>query len=82
MGWGERAGVLAITLTSLAGSVLLYLSIRSRNATMASLIEISYPFFVALFAYLLFRDVHLNRNILFGAVLVFSGVALIISSKG
>jgi drug/metabolite transporter (DMT)-like permease len=74
----DRAWLLAIALTSLAGTVLLYLSIRERNATLASLIEISYPVFVVIFAWLLFREWHLNTGVLAGAALVFLGTALII----
>ena len=76
--WSERLPILAITLTSLSGAVLLYVSISGKNATLASLIEISYPVFVAVFAYLLFREMHLNASVLLGAALVFSGVALIV----
>lgn len=75
---GERALIAAVALTSLAGTVLLYLAVRGRNATLASLIEISYPAFVALFAWLLFRDWQLNGGVLLGAVLVFAGSAIII----
>lgn len=78
MDWSERWPILALALTSLAGSVLLYLSISGKNATLASLIEITYPVFVALFAFLLFRQVHLNGSVLIGAALVFAGVAIII----
>lgn len=76
--WGERGLIGLIALTSLAGTVLLYLAVRGRNATLASLIEISYPAFVALFAWLLFREWQLNAGVLFGAALVFAGTALII----
>lgn len=75
---GERLLIAVIALTSLAGTVLLYLAVRSRNATLASLIEISYPAFVAVFAWLLFREWQLNTGVLLGAVLVFTGSALII----
>lgn len=75
---GERALIGLIALTSLAGTVLLYLAVRARNATLASLIEISYPAFVALFAWLLFREWQLNAGVLLGAGLVFAGTALII----
>ncbi len=34
--------------------------------------------FVVFFAWLLFRQVHLNASVLVGAALVFAGVALII----
>lgn len=74
----ERALILALPLTSLLGSWLLYVSIAQKNATLASLIEISYPVFVALFAYVLFREVALDALTLLGAALVFAGVGVII----
>jgi drug/metabolite transporter (DMT)-like permease len=78
MSWSERVPILALALTSLAGSVLLYLSISGKNATLASLIEITYPVFVVLFAFLLFRQMDLNASVLIGAGLVFAGVAVIV----
>ena len=75
---GERLLIATIALTSLAGTVLLYLAVRGRNATLASLIEISYPAFVAVFAWLLFREWQLNAGVLLGAGLVFAGTAIII----
>lgn len=78
MSWGERTAVLGLSLTSLAATVLLFLSIGGKNATLASLIEISYPLFVVLFAYLLFREVQLTVGVAAGALLVFAGIALII----
>lgn len=75
---GERLLIAAIALTSLAGTVLLYLAVRGRNATLASLIEISYPAFVAIFAWILFREWQLNAGVLLGAALVFAGTAIII----
>jgi drug/metabolite transporter (DMT)-like permease len=68
----------AIALTGFAATVLLYMAIGSRNATLASLIEISYPAFVALFAYVLFRETALNMGVLIGAALIFAGVAVIV----
>jgi drug/metabolite transporter (DMT)-like permease len=76
--WDERLTILALSLTSLAGAVLLFLSIAGKNATLAALLEISYPVFVVLFAWLLFREWHANASVALGALLVFSGVALII----
>jgi drug/metabolite transporter (DMT)-like permease len=76
--WLERLPILAIGLTSLVGSVLLFLAIDSKNATLASLIEISYPVFVAFFAFVLFRENTLNPSVALGALLVFAGVSIII----
>jgi drug/metabolite transporter (DMT)-like permease len=67
-----------IGLTSIAGAVLLYLSISSKNATLASLIEITYPVFVVLFSYLLFKQTHINASVLMGGVMVIAGAGLII----
>ena len=76
--WGVRALILAIALTSLLGTVFLYLAIGGKNATLAAVIEISYPVFVALFAWLLFREAHINASVVAGGLLVFAGVAIII----
>lgn len=73
-----RTLVMLLPLTSLLGSWLLYVSIGQKNATLASLIEISYPVFVALFAYVLFRETTLDALTLIGAAMVFAGVGLII----
>lgn len=67
-----------IGFTSLAGAVLLYLSIASKNATLASLIEITYPVFVVFFSYVLFKQVNINASVLLGGVMVIAGAGLII----
>lgn len=76
---GARLQVLAIALTSVAGSLLLFVSIQDKNATLASLIEISYPLFVALFAYAVFGERALTPGVLAGGALIFAGVALIVA---
>lgn len=38
----------------------------------------AYPVFVAVFAYLLFREIHINPSVIAGALLVFAGVGVII----
>lgn len=75
---GEQLTILALMLTSLFGALLLFLSIAGKNATLAALLEISYPVFVVLFAWLLFREWHVNASVALGALLVFTGVGLII----
>lgn len=76
--WGIRALILAVSLTSLMGTVFLYLAIGGKSATLAAVIEISYPVFVALFTWLLFREAHINASVVIGGALVFAGVATII----
>jgi drug/metabolite transporter (DMT)-like permease len=74
----EQCIILAIAVTSTAGAVLLFLSIDSKNATLTSLIEISYPIFVVLFTYLFFKQLHLNLSVMFGGLLILSGAIIII----
>ena len=74
----EQAMIAAIGLTSLLGAVLLYVSIAGKNATLASLIEITYPVFVAFFAYVIFRHIHFNASVIIGGLLVMAGAGLII----
>ncbi len=76
--WGIRALILAVSLTSLMGTVFLYLAIGGKSATLAAVIEISYPVFVALFTWLLFREAHINTSVVIGGALVFAGVVTII----
>lgn len=81
MSWSERLPIMAVPLTSLLATVLLYVAINSKNATLASLLEISYPVFVVFFSYLFFREWHINNSVVIGAVFIFSGVALIITGN-
>jgi drug/metabolite transporter (DMT)-like permease len=74
----EQCSILAIAVTSTAGAVFLFLSIDSKNATLTSLIEISYPIFVVLFAYLFFKQVHINLSVMLGGLLILTGTAIII----
>ena len=74
----EQWTILAVGLTSTAGAVLLYLSISNKNATLASLIEISYPVFVVIFAYVLFKQIHVNLSVVIGGLLILSGAVIII----
>ena len=77
----EQGMIAAIGLTSLLGAVLLYLSIAGKNATLASLIEITYPVFVAFFAYAIFRQVHVNASVIVGGLMVMAGAGLIIHNN-
>ena len=59
------------------GAYLTYVAMGAKNPTLAALIEVSYPFFVVLFTWLIFREVQLNFITLCGGVLVLAGVAVI-----
>ena len=58
------------------------LAINEKNATMASLLEISYPLFIILFTLIFLRQIHLNAAGLAGAVLILAGCVLVVFSRG
>ena len=75
---------LLVSLTSAAiGGLLIYFAIGEKNATLASLIEISYPFFVALFAWLFFREAQFNIAAMAGGLLIIAGVfTVFVANRG
>ncbi len=52
-------------------------SITAKNATLAGLIEISYPIFIALFSFLLFKNSQITSSTIVGGVLIFAGIFII-----
>jgi drug/metabolite transporter (DMT)-like permease len=58
------------------------LAINEKNATMASLLEISYPLFIILFTLIFLHQIHLNAAGLAGAVLILAGCVLVVFSRG
>jgi len=73
-----KAAVVAMSFTSFAASVLLYKAIAGSNATLASLIEISYPIFVVIIAFLFFNENHITPYVLLGGALVMIGTGIVI----
>lgn len=67
--------------SSAAGTLLIYMAIGEKNATLASLIEISYPLFVAVFAWAFFRDVQINLGTILGGAMILGGVAVVFLSN-
>ena len=64
-------------LASAAGTLLIYIAIGAKNATLASLIEISYPLFVAIFAWLFFRETQFNLSTILGGACIIGGVGIV-----
>jgi drug/metabolite transporter (DMT)-like permease len=81
LGAGERWTVLSLALTSLLATVLLFVSIGEKNATLAGLLEITYPLFIVGFTWLLFRQLHLNAGAAAGGLLIMAGAVLVILSS-
>jgi len=69
--------LVASTLTFLMGELGIGYAIRDKNATLAGLVEISYPLFIALFAYLFFKENEVNLGTALGGLLIFVGVCVI-----
>jgi drug/metabolite transporter (DMT)-like permease len=68
--------VIAVAAAAAAG-LLIFMSIEAKNATVASLIEVTYPLFTALFAWALFRQSTLNAATIIGALFIFAGVLIV-----
>jgi drug/metabolite transporter (DMT)-like permease len=69
--------LLVAVVSSAAGALLIFIAIAEKNATLASLIEISYPFFVAFFAWLFFRDTQFSWPTILGGLLILGGVGVV-----
>jgi drug/metabolite transporter (DMT)-like permease len=74
---GDFAWLLVAVAASTAAGLLIFLSIGAKNATLASLIEVTYPLFTAFFAWVLFRQATLNTDTVVGALLIFVGVVVV-----
>lgn len=61
----------------LIAEMFIALSITHKNATLAGLVEISYPVFIAIFAYFIFKEDVLNIGVLAGGLLIFSGIFVV-----
>ena len=66
-----------IVIGYFAANLLVFSAISAKNATVASLIEISYPLFTALFAWILYRDIQLNWAVFAGAVMIIVGTVVV-----
>jgi uncharacterized membrane protein len=64
-------------LTFMVAEFLISFSISAKNATLAALIEISYPLFAAIFAYLVFNESQLNLGTSIGGLLIGTGVIVV-----
>ncbi|MEI6673490.1 MAG: EamA family transporter [bacterium] len=59
-----------ITVLYLISSSLILVAIKNKNATVASLIEISYPIFVVLFTYLFYKNIQIHRQTILGGSMI------------
>jgi drug/metabolite transporter (DMT)-like permease len=69
-----------VILVGCGSTLLIFAAIAAGTATQASIIEITYPVFVALFAALLYGEASLTPQLLGGGLLILAGVALVLRS--
>lgn len=69
--------VLLVSLSVVIGSFLILYAISLKNATMVNLIEITYPVFTLIFAYIIMKEVQITPATLFGGLLIFAGIGVI-----
>ena len=67
-----------VVLVGCASTILIFAAIAKGTATKASIIEITYPLFVALFAIVLYQEDTLNRQTLIDGLIVLLGVIVVL----
>lgn len=78
-----RLSVVVLIFTTMIAANLLYIAMQqSPNPTIAALIDITYPLFIALIAWLLYRENHIDWPVLVGGALILSGSMLIVWKHG
>lgn len=81
-GIDKKLIVLGIILTEFLAVYLVTRAVSEVNATYVSLIKISYPVFVVLFTYVIFKVNHFTPQVITGALLIFIGSGIIVMSEG
>jgi drug/metabolite transporter (DMT)-like permease len=75
------SSLLLLTLAEIAivlvASYFIAVSITLKNATIAGIVELTYPVFTILFTWLIFNQVHVNSSVIIGGLLIFIGVLVI-----
>ncbi|WP_454782185.1 DMT family transporter [Legionella sp. WA2022007384] len=61
----------------LIASYFIATSITLKNATIAGIVELTYPIFTIIFTWFLFNQVHVNFSVILGGLLIFIGVLVI-----
>jgi drug/metabolite transporter (DMT)-like permease len=61
----------------LSANALIAYSIQAKNATFAGMIELMYPLFTILFAWLIFNDNQISMKLLLGGGLILAGVSML-----
>jgi drug/metabolite transporter (DMT)-like permease len=67
----------ASTIIWAIAELAINLSISERNATLAGFVEITYPFFIAVFAFVFFGQKELHVGTALGSIMIFMGACVI-----
>lgn len=75
------SGLLLLTIVEivivLIASYFIAASINLKNATIAGIVELTYPIFTIIFTWFLFNQAHVNFSVIVGGLLIFIGVLVI-----
>jgi drug/metabolite transporter (DMT)-like permease len=69
--------LLTFVVVSTIAELAINFSISEKDATLAGFVEISYPFFIALAAYLIYGQEELHPGTAIGGIIVFIGACII-----
>ena len=67
-----------IGIFSVIAHYLLYYAIQQKNATVASMVEITYPVFAILFLFVVYREIHLTSIGFLGVAVALAGLFLVL----
>lgn len=68
----------AATITCVSSAMfLLFYAMKESNPTVAALVEISYPLFVAFFSWLFLKEGQMNLGTFAGALLILTGISCV-----
>ncbi|MCW8407712.1 DMT family transporter [Legionella sp. PATHC035] len=75
------SGLLLLTVAEIAivlvASYFIATSISLKNATIAGIVELTYPIFTIIFTWFLFNQVHVNLSVIIGGLFIFIGILVI-----
>ncbi len=69
--------IIGSVLAVIAGGLLISFALIKSNATITSVIEITYPLFVILFSWIFFKKFHLTPSIALGGLFIITGISII-----
>ncbi|HYD03560.1 MAG TPA: DMT family transporter [Alphaproteobacteria bacterium] len=78
--WTDKKLAMFVILSIIAftlGSIAIFSSIVAKNATLAGIIEVSYPLFIVLFSWLILGQSHLSKSVIIGGVMIIAGVLVV-----